>query len=155
MKIRLRLAKDEAYLQIAAVMAQRGTCIRRQVGCVLVDKEGFILATGYNGVAAGRRHCITNPCPGAEASSGERLDECEAIHAEQNAILRLSDPRKVYSAYCTTSPCISCVKLLLGTSCQRIVFKELYAHPQSEIWWKEAGREWWQLNPDPQPRPYK
>lgn len=44
-------------MKIASVTAKRATCLRRSVGCVLLDKDGFILATGYNGVAAGQPHC--------------------------------------------------------------------------------------------------
>lgn len=138
-----RPSRDEIYLTIAKTMALRGTCARRQVGCVLVDGDGFILATGYNGVAAGRPHCTEGfPCPGSDAPSGERLDACQALHAEQNAILRLPDPRRVHSAYCTASPCISCVKLLLGTSCRRIVFAEEYPHSESKAWWISDARDW-------------
>ncbi len=126
---------------MAFLMAERGTCARRKVGCVLVDDKGRVLATGYNGVASGRTHCIDTPCPGASASTGQGLDTCEAIHAEQNAILLLPDPWAVHTAYVTVSPCVSCIKLLLGTSCQRIVCGGIYAHAQAFEWWADAGRE--------------
>jgi dCMP deaminase len=127
---------------MAELVATRGTCARRQVGCVLVDAHGRVLATGYNGVAAGRSHCNEgHPCPGARATPGTGLDDCEAIHAEQNAILLLRDPWTVETAYVTVSPCISCVKLLLGTSAKRLVVRQLYPHPKAVEWWKEAGRE--------------
>ena len=137
-----RPSRDEVYLKIAELIATRGTCIRRQVGCVLVDARGRILSTGYNGVAAGRKHCSEGePCPGACYPSGQGLDECEAIHAEQNAILLLRDPWTVDTAYVTVSPCLSCIKLLLGTSCKRIVCRYLYPHVNAVKWWTEAGRE--------------
>jgi len=140
----LRRSQDSIYLEMARLISLRGTCARRRVGCVLVDQDGFVLSMGYNGVASGRPHCIDldHRCPGADLPSGVGLDQCQAIHAEQNAILRLPDPRQLYTAYCTTSPCISCVKLLLGTSCERIVFAQEYPHSVSATWWKEAGREW-------------
>lgn len=84
----------------------------------------------------------TNRCPGSEAPSGQNLDACQALHAEQNAIIWLSDPSRVHTAYCTASPCISCVKLFLGTNCQRVVFLEEYPHPTAKEWWIAAGREW-------------
>lgn len=157
----MRPTRDQIYLEMATLVAKRSTCFRRKVGCVLTDSEGFILATGYNGVAAGRPHCnelvaapaigelstapvysMPHRCVGANAPSGQNLDACQALHAEQNAILRLPDHRRVHTAYCTASPCISCVKLLLGTKCQRIIFAEEYPHPTAQVWWKEAGREW-------------
>jgi dCMP deaminase len=136
-----RPSLDQLYLGIAELMATRGTCARRQVGCVLVDAKGRILSAGYNGVASGRPHCVDSPCPGAGLASGQGLDRCEALHAEQNAILLLADPWKVHTAYVTVSPCISCIKLLLGTSCQRIVCRKIYPHPEALEWWSQAGRE--------------
>lgn len=171
----MRPTRDQTYMEIARAISLRSTCLRRAVGCVLADADGFILSTGYNGVAAGRKHCnepVSTPkdyvqvgkdpriqrptrfeieyphaCPGAQAPSGESLDLCEAIHAEQNAILRLPDPRRLHTAYCTASPCVSCVKLFLGTSCVCIVFAEAYPHPQAESWWVGAGRAWIQQTP--------
>jgi len=143
----MRLSRDELYVGITRLIAQRGTCVRRQVGCVLVDPRGRILSTGYNGVAAGRPHCSEgHPCEGANYPSGQGLDLCHAIHAEQNAILLLNDPWSVETAYVSCIPCLSCLKLLLGTSCQRIVALEHYPHTQSVEWWKAAGRkiEIWQ-----------
>jgi dCMP deaminase len=160
----MRSSRDQIYIDVASVIARRSTCYRRSVGCVLTDSEGVILATGYNGVAAGRPHCnekveggyskewqleavegYVNKCPGSEASSGQNLDACQAIHAEQNAIIRLPDYRTVHTCYCTASPCISCIKLLLGTACQRIVFLQEYPHPTAKEWWLAAGRDWVQL----------
>ena len=141
-----RPTRDQMYLAMAELVATRGTCSRRQVGCVLVDKRGRVLATGYNGPASGRPHCSEgHPCPGAGFRSGEGLDKCEAIHAEQNAVLLLHDPWAVDTVYCTASPCLSCVKLLLGTSAKRIVCREIYPHPDALEWWKRAGRELIQL----------
>jgi dCMP deaminase len=138
----VRPTRDDIYLRMAELIAERGTCIRRQVGCILVDSRGRVLSMGYNGVAAGRPHCSEGcPCPGAKFPSGQGLDKCEAIHAEQNAIILLSDPWSVETAYITTTPCLSCVKLLLGTSCKRIVCRSLYPHHEAIQWWQESNRE--------------
>lgn len=142
----MRPTRDELYLEMARLVGRRSTCPRRQVGCVLVDARGRVLATGYNGVASGRPHCNEgHPCPGAGLASGTGLDKCEAIHAEQNAILLLQDPWAVDTVYLTASPCLSCVKLLLGTSARRIVCAEIYPHPDALEWWRRAGREMIQL----------
>lgn len=139
----MRPTKDEIYIHMAYLVAERGTCARRRVGCVLVDQQGVVLATGYNGVAAGRPHCNEgHPCAGAKLPSGQGLDQCQALHAEQNAILHLPDPRAVHSVYVTHSPCISCIKLLMGTSAKRLVFSYEYPHPDSKGWWEASGREW-------------
>ena len=137
-----RISRDEAYLRMAETIAQRSTCPRRSVGCILVDAKGRILSTGYNGVASGRPHCNDgHPCPGASFRSGEGLDQCEAIHAEQNAILLLHDPWAVDTVYLTVTPCQSCVKLLLGTSAKRIVCRGIYPHAEALEWWTRDGRE--------------
>lgn len=135
-----RVAADEYFLRGAEWVSSRGTCARRKVGCILVNKRGHIIGTGYNGVAAGADHCIDagHACLGATAKSGQNLEQCEAIHAEQNALLQCGDVYQIYTAYVTHSPCITCVKLLLATSCQRIVFRNAYAHDQASraLWHK-------------------
>lgn len=136
-----RISVDQLYMEIAFKVAQRSTCARRAVGCVLVDAHDRILSFGYNGVASGMEHCNEGfHCPGVGAASGTHLDDCHAIHAEQNAILQLSDPYAVKTAYVTVSPCTPCMKLLLGTSCRRIVAGGLYADSSSVALWKHQGR---------------
>jgi dCMP deaminase len=128
----MRPTKDAYFLAIAKVVASRSTCTRRAVGCVLVDARGRILATGYNGVAAGAPHCNEgHPCHGATAPSGTALDACQAIHAEQNALTQCRNVDAVHTAYVTVSPCCSCTKLLLSTGCARVVFAERYAQDET------------------------
>ena len=134
-----RITRDELGLLLAHAWSLRGTCARRRVGCVLVDVDGYQLASGYNGPAAGQVHCTETPCPGVGLPSGIGLENCEALHAEQNALLRCPDVRLVHTAYVTNSPCITCVKLLMNTGCQRIVFAERYAHdePARALWQRD------------------
>lgn len=128
--------QDAYFLAMAALVSLRATCRRRRVGCVLVDSNRHVLATGYNGVARGRDHCLDHPCAGAGFRPGMGLDQCEAIHAEQNAMLQCQDTQRIETAYITVSPCITCVKLLMNTGCKRIVFIEPYAHNQAADLWK-------------------
>jgi dCMP deaminase len=114
---------------MALLVATRATCARRAVGCVLVDSLGHVLSTGYNGVAQGEQHCTEFPCEGASYPSGQGLEKCEAIHAEQNALLQCKDNQAVHTCYTTSSPCVTCVKLLLNTSCKKIAFVHAYAEP--------------------------
>lgn len=124
-------------------MASRSTCIRRSVGCVLTDHKGHILATGVNGVPSGWNHCNEGwDCAGANAKSGQALDKCLAVHAEQNALLQCPDVNKIYICYSTTSPCVHCVKLLLNTSCETIIFEEEYTHLEAKELWEKDGRKW-------------
>ena len=162
----MRPTRDEWAMMIARVTAKRATCLRRQVGCVLLDAKGHVLATGYNGVASGAPHCneelmtmeppqsvdyqlrplvtaiVIHPhaCEGAYAHSGTNLDACQAIHAEQNALLQCRDVYQIDTCYTTCSPCITCVKLLLNTGCARLVFGERYPHSEALELWVKAGR---------------
>lgn len=159
----MRLSKDEWGIQLAKVTAQRATCLRRAVGCVLVNVRGHVLSTGYNGVASGLPHCnemavyrhhvsddklegwyedysFPHACPGAQSPSGTNLDCCQAIHAEQNALLQCKDVHDIHTCYTTASPCVTCVKLLMNTSCQRIVFAEEYPQPAAKELWMKRNR---------------
>ena len=137
---------------MAYLVAARSTCLRRKVGCVMVNERGHILSTGYNGVASGQPHCNQHDsfsetdypfqCEGAFAKSGVNLDGCEAIHAEQNALLQCRDVQTIHTCYTTASPCITCTKLLLNTSCKRVVFGEEYPHARARELWVNSNREW-------------
>ena len=133
-----RLDKDTYFLEIAKTVAQRSTCPRRQVGCILVDSKNHIVATGYNGVPTGFVHCIDTPCPGAQYPSGEGLDHCEAIHAEVNAFLQLRSDDEL-TAYMTVTPCFTCGKMFANSRVKRIVALEEYVHTQTASMLKMAG----------------
>ena len=124
---------DFYFLRMAELVSTRGTCARRKVGCVFVNKRNHVIATGYNGNPAGFIHCINKPCSGAKSKSGTDLDKCEAIHAEQNALLQCKDVYDIHRVYTTLEPCIHCVKLLLNTSTQQIIYGEKYVHDQARI----------------------
>jgi dCMP deaminase len=141
-----RLSFDEYYLCMAFVASARGTCARRKVGAILVDKDYKFLSSGYNGNPSGAPHCIDYPCPGAKGKSGKDLDKCEAIHAEVNAIGQCHDVQAIHACFTTVSPCKFCVDSLLATPCKEIIFFEEYPHSQSKLRWEKAGRIWRQYN---------
>lgn len=128
----IRPTKDANFLEIAKVISKRATCGRRAVGCVITDIDGYILSTGYNGTPKGLPHCSDIGC-NTGSKPGENLDSCMALHAEQNAIARLRSPNEAYTLYCTTEPCISCLKLILATNIKRVVYKESYVTNNSLI----------------------
>ena len=107
---------DKMCMEVAQVMAKQSTCLRRQVGCVIVDINGYILSTGYNGTPSGEPHCDERNCLGRPT--------CNAIHAEQNAIARLTLPRDAWALYCTTKPCLACQKLISVTSIELVIYGE-------------------------------
>lgn len=155
----MRITRDQWAMDMAVVTASRATCLRRSVGCVFLNSRGHVISTGYNGVASGLPHCnepdkyslerwdikYPNACPGASASSGTNLDACQAIHAEQNALLQCKDVYDIETAYVTTSPCVTCTKLLLNTRCKRIIYLEEYPHTEARQLWQSANREWVKL----------
>lgn len=138
----MRPTKDEMFMEIAHVLARRATCQRRSVGCVIVDYDGIILSTGYNGTPKRMPHCSELNCS-AGAVSGVDMDSCMALHAEQNAIARLRSPDEAWTMYCTTEPCTSCLKLLLATTIRRVVFQESYDSKRPLI--AITGLEWCQI----------
>jgi dCMP deaminase len=140
----MRASADQYFMEIAKLVATRGTCVRRKVGAVLVNSRRHILATGYNGVPRGMVHCLDRPCLGAFEQSGQNLDNCLASHGEANALLQCKDVNEIDTLYVTVSPCVQCTKLLMNTSCRRIVFAELYPHEASKVWWLSPpfDREW-------------
>ena len=121
-----RPPKMEIFLEIAESISRLSTCSRRSVGCVLTNKLGHIIGTGYNGVGRGLPHCIDTPCSGAFLASGTGLDKCEATHAEQNALLQCRDVQEIHTAYVTCSPCMHCTKLFLNTGVKEVYTFQVY-----------------------------
>lgn len=138
----MRISRDEWGLRIAEATAERGTCPRRKVGAVALDSDGYLLATGYNGVPRGWPHCDEVPCGGEARASGEGLDECEAVHAEANMVAQCGEVGAIDTVCVTTSPCVNCVKLLLATGARRVVFRHDYQDRRAEAMWTKGGREW-------------
>ena len=136
-----RISKPDWFMLMTQVISMRATCSRRQVGCVLVDNHDNVISTGYNGVARGMLHCTEYPCPGADCLSGQGLDLCEAIHAEQNALLQCSDVNKIKDCYTSTFPCVHCIKLLMNTSCLNIYYHEPYPGMEqgNKLWLKSSS----------------
>ena len=87
-----RPSKVKYYLDIAAAVAARSTCIRRQYGAVIV-KNDIIVSTGYNGTARGLVNCCDlNECyrEAHNIPHGQQYEKCKAVHAEANAIINAS-----------------------------------------------------------------
>lgn len=136
---------DEYFMDITSLVARRSTCMRRQVGAVMV-KEKNILATGYNGTPSGITHCDVTGCLREQLNvpSGERHELCRGLHAEQNAIIQaarhgvnISDS----TLYCTNSPCIICTKMLINAGIRKVIYIEGYSDNLSMEMLDEAGIE--------------
>ena len=138
-----RISADKAYLRVALAMAQRSTCLDKQVGCVIVNDKNEIIATGYNGSPRGEVHCSDIGFCRKDTSCDPNL--CPSAHAEQNALLQCRVPEQIHTIYLTLSPCVSCIRIIMNTSCQRIVFLNEHKHAYAKDMWKG---EWIQYNED-------
>jgi dCMP deaminase len=122
---------DEYFMEIALVTQKRSTCLRRQVGAVIV-KDKRIMATGYNGAPIGLPHCEEQGgCLRQQLNipSGQRHELCRALHAEQNAIIQaayLGQSIAGGTIYCTHQPCVICAKMIINAGIKRIIVKEGY-----------------------------
>lgn len=124
--MKYRVPWDHHFMQAAHHAATRSTCLRRQVGCVIV-KDNWLLASGYNGAVSGAIHCIDKGCKRQRLNipSGERTELCEAVHAEANSIGYLGFERtKGTTIYITQQPCIACQKLIVQARISRVVIWE-------------------------------
>jgi dCMP deaminase len=143
---------DQYFMDITRLVANRTTCLRRQVGAILV-KERNILATGYNGVPSGISHCDVAGClrEKLKVPSGERHELCRGLHAEQNAIIQAARHGVNIDGstlYCTTMPCIICTKMLINAGITRVVYGEGYADDLAREMISETGIKVIHFTPD-------
>lgn len=136
---------DQYFIDITHLVATRSTCLRRQVGALLV-KNRNILATGYNGTPSGISHCEDTGClrERLNVPSGERHELCRGLHAEQNAIIHAARHGVNIDGatlYCTTMPCVICTKMLINAGVERIVYEEGYADQLAQEMMAETGIE--------------
>ena len=136
---------DEYFMSIADLAATRSTCLRRQVGAVIV-KDKRILATGYNGAPKGLPHCLEVGCMRERLGipSGERHELCRAIHAEQNAVVQAATSGVDITGgtiYTTTFPCSLCSKIIINSGIVRIVCRTGYPDDLSRQLLLEGGLE--------------
>jgi dCMP deaminase len=141
----LRPSWDQYFLGIAAVVAERSTCLRRKVGAVLV-RDKRILTTGYNGAPSGLMHCSEKGCLRLENNipSGERHELCRGLHAEQNAIIQGAlHGISIQGAdlYCTHHPCSLCAKMLINAGIKKVILKEDYPDALARQLFEEGGVE--------------
>ena len=142
---------ESYFMEIAQVVATRSTCLRRQVGAVLV-KNRQILATGYNGVPRGLEHCAERGCLREQLGvpSGERHELCRGLHAEQNAVVQAAyHGTRIAGAelYCTHQPCVVCAKILVNAGIARVHYAGGYPDPLAKEVFDEAGIEVHRVEP--------
>ncbi|UOD34066.1 cytidine/deoxycytidylate deaminase family protein [Deferribacteraceae bacterium V6Fe1] len=122
---------DKYFLELTDVVKKRSTCLRRQVGAIIV-KDNHILSTGYNGVPTKISHCSEVGClrEKLKVPSGERHELCRGLHAEQNAIIQAAlhgVSIKDATIYTNTKPCSICTKMIINAGIKRIVYQVEYS----------------------------
>lgn len=148
-----RVSKTNYYLDIAEAISERGTCTRKNYGCIIV-KNDEIIATGYTGAPRGRENCIDlgyciKKKVFPEVHHGG-YDACRSVHAEQNAMLSASRKDMIDSSMFLVgirkdtgdyeegaSPCQICRKLIINAG-----IKTVYVRTDKENYNKIDVEEW-------------
>ena len=134
---------DHYFMEMAEVVAKRSTCLRRQVGAVLV-KDRRILASGYNGAPSGMAHCAETGCLRQQMNvpSGKQHEMCRGLHAEQNAIIQAAlhgTSIKDSLLYVTHQPCVICAKMMINAGVKKVIMKGNYPDALAESMFQDAG----------------
>ena len=136
---------DEYFMQMAELTSKRSTCLRRQVGAVII-KDKHIIATGYNGAPRGVPHCSQKGgClrEQLKVPSGERHELCRALHAEQNAIIQaatLGQSIEGGSIFVTHHPCSICSKMIVNAGVVLLSEKGIRISLRLKFWMKQAWK---------------
>lgn len=127
---------DQYFLDIAAVVATRSTCTRKQVGAVIVDSRHRLISCGYNGSPAGGAHC-TDEGVGCLLKDIDGKTSCiRTIHAEANALAYAGTEgfrTRGWTMYVTVTPCYECAKLIIQAGVQRVVYREHYSSRNTDL----------------------
>ena len=120
---------DSRFMAIAQEVAKWSSCLRHNVGCVIV-KDKKIVATGYNGAPCGITTCKDNGfCYKNSVGIESGPINCFATHAEQNALMQSAKygiSINESTLYCTHKPCNICLKLIINAGITRVVYEEEY-----------------------------
>ncbi len=133
-----RIDKYNYYLDIAETVIERGTCLRRNFGAIIV-KNDEIISSGYTGAPRGRANCMDlGTCRREELQvpRGERYELCRSVHAEANAIISASrrdmlggvlylvgKDAKTGELVENTMPCAMCTRLIINAGIEFVVIR--------------------------------
>lgn len=134
-----RRDKINYYLDLAEMVAQRSTCLRRHFGAVLVQNDE-VISTGYSGAPRGRKNCTDlNYCVRQKLNvpRGERYELCRSVHAEANAIISSSRNKMLGSTMylvgieCDTGEyvenacsCSMCKRLIINAGIKHVIIRD-------------------------------
>lgn len=138
-----KIPRSKTFLQIAEVFAERSTCLRGQVGAIII-KDNHIIAHGYNGAPSGQPECLEVGCQlycacGAEADEngtilhnydcGREIGCKRTLHGEENAVLyaaRVGVSCQGATIYSTHEPCRQCAKMIATAGIESVVWLKPY-----------------------------
>lgn len=154
-----RIDKTNYYLNIAKTVAERSTCLRKKVGCVIVNNDE-IISTGYNGAPRGRKNCTdVGFCSKKKYFPEVRhggYDACRSVHAEQNALISarrqdmlgatlylvLYNP-ETEKYEMGASSCQMCRKMIINSGIEKVIVRE-----DNELGYKVIDVQEWVENDD-------
>ncbi len=136
--MRNRVDKHNYYLDIAETVIERGTCLRRNFGAIVV-KNDEIVSTGYTGAPRGRQNCCnTGICIRQELNvpRGERYELCRSVHAEANCIISASRQEMIDATLYLVgkevstgelipdaSSCSMCKRLIINSGIKEVIIR--------------------------------
>ena len=134
-----RRDKINYYLDLAEIVSQRTTCLRRRYGAVIV-KNAEVISTGYVGAPRGRKNCTDlGYCIRTELQipRGERYELCRSVHAEANAIISASRDKMIDAtlyltgvevadgSYVSNSCCCSmCKRMVINAGIKEVIIRD-------------------------------
>jgi len=141
-------------MEIAKIVASRGTCDRGRSGCV-ITKNKRIISTGYVGSPIGLPHCddVGHEMHVVRHDDGKESIHCiRTTHAEQNAIVqaaRVGVALEGATLYCKMTPCYVCAKMIINAGIKRVVCeKDYHGGGRSKEIFAEAGIRYNLLSPE-------
>ncbi|KAI1494982.1 cytidine deaminase-like protein [Biscogniauxia mediterranea] len=151
---RLRPSWDSYFMSLSSLAARRSNCMKRAVGCVLVDARHRVLSTGYNGTPRSLPNCGEGGCPRCNAGegSGVSLATCLCLHAEENALLEAGRERIRPGSvlYCNTCPCLTCSIKIVQVGISEVVYNQGYSMDgEAAQVFRTAGVKLRQFSPPP------
>ena len=133
-----RRDKINYYLDIAETTCERGTCLRRNYGAIIVNNDQ-IVATGYTGSPRGRKNCCDEGvCIRSKLGipRGERYELCRSVHAEANCIISASREQMLGGTLYlvgkdaetgeivgNANSCSMCKRLIINAGLQKVIVR--------------------------------
>ena len=135
----MRREKENYYLDIAETVLERGTCLRRNYGSIIVSSDE-IISTGYTGAPRGRKNCLDlNYCTRTiqKIPRGTQYEKCRSVHAEANAIISASRRDMIGSTLYLVgrekesgeyveggNSCMMCKRLIINAGIETVVVRD-------------------------------